>query len=342
MSRFYFIKMAIPNAITEGFHELLDPGIPEAELVAPFRFRNRLAALANKIRYHKRLRRFLDFLPHEFWGRWHVLNSLRINDGEPTYAVFMPGTDIDRLILPGLLQRMRAAHPRLKYVLLLFDSLDSPLQWHGWNRVREVFPLFDLVASFDAGDAERLGIPHFNDPYAARQVSHRGRFATDVFFVGHDKGRLDKLCAIADRFRADGISYRILLAAAGDEAKAKEHGLTVLDSRLSYAEMLEQALDAKCLLEVLVDGQHSSSLRYYEAVVYNKLLLSDNPGIKSLPVFHEEYMKCFDQADDIDTGWLRNTESVDYHYQGEFSVRRLIEMIEAGCNAAAAETGGRA
>jgi hypothetical protein len=341
MSRFYFIKMAIPNAITEGFHELLDPGIPGAELVAPFRFRNRVVELANRIRYHKRLRRFLDFLPHEFWGRWHVLNSLEINDDEPTYAVFMPGTDIDRLILPGLLKRMRAAHPNLKYALLLFDSLDSPLQWHGWNRVQEVFPLFDLVASFDAGDAKRLGIPHFNDPYAARRVSHCGRFGTDVFFVGHDKGRLDKLCRIADRFSSAGISYRILVAAASDAEKAKQHGLTVLDSRLSYAEMLEQALDAKCLLEVLVDGQHSSSLRYYEAAVYNKLLLSDNPGIKSLPVYHCEYMKCFEQADDIDTAWLKDTQKVDYHYRDEFSVRRLIELVEAGCAAVESEAGSR-
>ena len=339
MSRFFFVEMGTPNSIIEGFHELKVGEIPNASLVQPFYFPNRFVALLNRIRYSRRFRRSLRFVPHDWWARWHALRTLPFSLDECNYVVLIPGTDVDRLLLPRLLRWVRTRHElEIKLVLLLFDPIDSPIDGNGWNRVQQLFPLFDVVASFDKRDAESLNIPHFTDPYARRDVEYKRELETDVFFVGHEKGRLDRLCEIANHLRGAGVTYRFLVAGVSNTRKALAHGLTPIAERLSYSEVLKHVVSSRCLLEVLCDGQASSSLRYYEAVVYNKKLLTDNQSVSELPCFNADYIRCFADITDIDTGWIKAPTAVDYRYDGEFSVRRLMDFLERNSTPATEQT----
>ena len=327
MSRFFFIEMGYPNSIIEGFHEVKSGAVPNAALVQPFSFPP-LIRFLNRARYSRRLRRQLNFVPHRLWSHWHSLRRLPLSEDDENFVVLMPGTDIERLILPSLLRRFRSSRRNVRLILLLFDPINSPLAGNGWDRVREVFPLFDLVATFDKRDAEALGITHFYDPYGPRDVRTVTGLETDVFFVGHEKGRLDRLCAIADHLRGASIRFKFLVAGVSDHDKAIAHGLIPLATRLSYDEVLEHVVASRCLLEVLCEGQTSSSFRYYESVVYNKLLLTDNLRVDELPCFEPNYVQRFNEPREIDTDWIRRNVEVDYRYSGEFSVSNLMSLLE--------------
>ena len=81
-------------------------------------------------------------------------------------------------------------------------------------------------------------------------------------------------------------------------------------------------------LEILQEGQNQQSARYFEAVVYNKKLLTTNDRISALPFYNPDYMKVFHTSSDVDIDWLKARDMVDYGYKGEFSPSGIPALID--------------
>lgn len=90
-----------------------------------------------------------------------------------------------------------------------------------------------------------------------------------------------------------------------------------------YEEVIQSVVNTNCILEVMQDNQEGATLRYLEAVVYNKKLLTNNKSITTFPFYNPQYMKIFETVDDIDINWIKNQDVVDYGYKDEFSPKRL-------------------
>lgn len=85
--------------------------------------------------------------------------------------------------------------------------------------------------------------------------------------------------------------------------------------------------DSKVALRCCAEGQRGTSLRYMEAVCYNKKLLTNNDDVVTYPFYDPRYMKIFHTLTDIDLDWLKMDIDVEYHYNGEFSPIRLIKSL---------------
>ena len=110
--------------------------------------------------------------------------------------------------------------------------------------------------------------------------------------------------------------------------KIKNSSLNTISNSINYLKVIAEIKSTNCILEVLQEGQNVQSIRYFEAVVYNKKLLSNNPNLKKLPFYDERYMKYFENVNDIDWQWVQKKEMIDYKYNNEFSPIHMIEMIE--------------
>ena len=324
MNRYYIIGMEpAKNTIVEVFRNVKDGKIDNAVYLEPYKFRG-LLLLLYKIRYNKKFRKLLRFVPWWIWKRYYALENTVFSQNDNNYVFLMPGTDIERLINSRYLKKFKEKNGNVKLILLLFDSINSPLRNNGWNKVIEVFPLFDLVATFEKNDAIKYGIHYFMDPYEKRDVRKIDERISDLYFVGHDKGRKSILTELAQYTYNNGVNNRIILV---DGENRSEYGIEHSSERISYDKMLSQIMNTNCLLEILCDGQESASLRYYEAVIYGKKLLTNNSNIFELPFYNDRYMKYFGELKDIDVEWIKEREIVDYGYKDEFSVRRFFEEI---------------
>lgn len=96
---------------------------------------------------------------------------------------------------------------------------------------------------------------------------------------------------------------------------------------IPYEKVLADVLNSDVILEVVQEGQRGPSLRYYEAVCYNKRLLTNNPDIKSFPYYDSRYMKIFKDADDIDLNWIKKKQKIDYRYRGDFSPLNMLDVV---------------
>ncbi len=105
-------------------------------------------------------------------------------------------------------------------------------------------------------------------------------------------------------------------------------GLEYRKREIPYEEVVSHVLSANCILEVVGKGQKVQTARYYEAVCYNKKLLTNNPTVKELSFYDPRYMKYFETADDIDFDWVKEKADIDYHYAGEFSPLHILDELD--------------
>lgn len=96
---------------------------------------------------------------------------------------------------------------------------------------------------------------------------------------------------------------------------------------IPYEQVLASVLNTNVIIEVLQENQEGPSLRYYEAVCYNKKLLSNNRNLSDLPFYDPRYMKYFDKYEDIDIEWVKSREKINYSYDGSFSPSNLIKLL---------------
>ena len=105
-------------------------------------------------------------------------------------------------------------------------------------------------------------------------------------------------------------------------------GLNFHDKDLPYENVVSNILSANCILEMVAKGQNVQTARYYEAVCYNKKLLTNNPNIKELSFYNPKYMQHFESVEDIDFEWVKRRELIDYHYNNEFSPNHILGKLE--------------
>lgn len=315
------------NAIKEMFFEITNGEIDNASYIEPFVFQNKVISKVHRVVFSARFRRFFRWIPRDFWEKYHVLNKVEFSKDKQNYIIMTYGTDIERLHFPNVIKKIKKEMgDAVCFVLMLFDSIDSPLNNHGWKSICDIMKEFDIVASFDKEDCARYGMLHFTDPYAKRDISpDPGMSRNDIFFVGADKGRGNLLFDMEKKLSAEGVSTDFCVA--GLPKKLSVGGLRPIKSYMPYSVTLQHISASDCLLEVLCSGQNSASLRYYEAVVYNKKLLTNNPSLKDMQYYDPKFMKSFRTLEDIDVEWIKEKIDVDYHYNGEFSICKFFTDI---------------
>lgn len=186
--------------------------------------------------------------------------------------------------------------------------------------------IFDLVLTFDPKDAERYGYKYCNSLYSEFALSGKCNFLPyDLFYIGSIKDREEKIIRLLGEAGKNGVKVKFLISGCSNgcmvpgEYRIKEY--------VPYEKSLEEMNRCRCILDITQDKQAGITLRYYEAVVYNKKLLTNNPNIKCLPYYNERYMKLYDNLEEIDWEWVKNGDMPDYGYHGEFSSRKIIKYF---------------
>lgn len=185
------------------------------------------------------------------------------------------------------------------------------------------------VYSFDPVESEQYGFEYKGFCYySKKQIEENLSIQQDVFFVGGLKGEREQFVYDTYKYMIEnGVSCKYIVHNTRfTRGTEKVEGIEYLSNGwLPYERILQEVRQSKCIVEIMQKNQNGPSLRYFEAVCYNKKLLTTNQNIVMFPYYNSEYMHIISDVDDIDINWLKQDIPVEYNYQGDFSPSKLIE-----------------
>lgn len=271
----------------------------------------------------------LDFLAYEERLLYDTLEQ-HCPPNKNVYVVFFNSALWYHPYLAGTLKRYKKRWKNIKYILFYLDVVDS-----GVSRAAHYLQkqhIFDLIYSYDLTDAQNFGFVYWNTLYSKNeQASHIVADTQLYFCCGVTKARVPVLEKILSQCRHNHIDCQMDLVCTEPAPSLEQYApmvtLRQADQLLPYPEVLQRQLHAQCILEILQPGRNNLTLRPYEAVVYNRKLLTNSKCILEFPYYDPACMQYFESIEDIDWDWVKRPCSVDYHYQGNFSPALLLEDI---------------
>lgn len=261
----------------------------------------------------------------QFWWRFYTLSQYKFNKNDDYYIIF--GNAVLSMTDDGFIRKLNSK-PNVHLILYFSDPVDS--QVAKLAKVRANRNEFKYIFTFDPNDAKKYKYILTRNIYSVSDIEPDKSKQSDICFIGENKGRHKMLEAIYDKCESNGIKCNFRMIRVKNAEKNKE-GI-IYNERISYLQTIAEAKASNCLLEILQKGQSGVTFRYYEAICYNKKLLTNNPEIVKLPYYDDRYMKYFESAEDIDYNWVKSCDKVDYNYQGDFSpinfINTIIELLK--------------
>lgn len=245
-----------------------------------------------------------------------------------------------KMLKPGQLNKL-FKQKNVRGVLALVNSMDA--QSVAILEIKKVIPKikWDDIYTFDPGDARKyhfknLGCCYYSMHSPDRILEqYKNTQKSEVYFTGTIKGGREKLIiSVFEKLHNASINCNFNIMITGVRRLKKNPYDDVIHyysgGWIPYEEVLADVFNSDVILEVMQEGQSGPSLRYYEAVCYNKRLLTNNPNIQTFPYYDSRYMKIFRDAEDIDLHWIKEKQKIDYGYRGDFSPQNMLDVVMGG------------
>lgn len=220
---------------------------------------------------------------------------------------------------------------KIKIGIIFIDSFETETAIRAEKILLET-DIADFAYTIEDKDVNRSNkIYKCYTPYASMSSSGSENEDYDVYFCGTIKDRGGLIVESITKFVESNVNISIDLVVTSEEkvflGKLEDFdGVHIYDfnEMKRYEDVVKESNKSRALLDITAGGQTALTLRPYEAVIYNKKLLTNNKNIYKFKFYNPKYMRYFSHitADDIE--WLKKEEKVDYGYQGEFSIKNII------------------
>lgn len=272
--------------------------------------------------------KYSKYIPMFIKQRYYNFLHLDFKD-DVMYHILISTLTVAKLDIK-ILESFLKKHKNVRIYAILVDSMDAgSVHMTKEVKLNLLNPLWTSVFTYDKYDAEKYGFDYigFNIYSTWDFVEADGNYS-DCYYVGYNKGNREELTlAIYNYVRAAGIHARFDVVS---KTPNLNNDLEYLTKTIQYNEIVSRVKSSNCIIEILQEGQKTQTLRWFEAIAYNKKLLTNNKNISNLPFYNEKYMKYFEKAEDIDIEWLTKKDEIDYGYSGEFSPLNIIDTIKRG------------
>ena len=289
----------------------------------------KLGAFFRRVHFSHRLNQSIALPFKEIWYRLPPIDQYR----DTLESVIIIDGALNS-IPEAYLHRLKTKYPEIRFFMYLINAIGAAsrdIQWIKQYILR--FP-WDGIYTFDPEDAKKYHMKYLGFCYYSKHKIKQETKKTEdceAFFIGGLKGgRSDEIVSVFNYLSDHGVKCHFNLQLFDKPVQTGKEGLTSIGyGWLPYEEVLRGVDHSDCIVEILQHGQSGPSLRYFEAVCYNKRLLTNNPHIVNFPYYNPEYMRVFHSPEDIDIDWLKGASAspVQYNYQGEFSPNTLIDFF---------------
>lgn len=288
-------------------------------------FENSILVRLKKLHFSNRLNKYVWLPLKTIWDKSYPIKCEQLNSKDRNYIIFQSGVKFSAFFL-----RKLKKYYNVKIVLYLPDTLEQlgiACTVEDWKRYKKHYQI-DLVFSFDKNDCQRYDFSFFDFYSVTNILASDTIIDTDVFYIGRCRSllRIEQMRKVHEIMKNVARCDFRLVGVPSKEIRVGD-GI-IYNSLMPYEEVVKRVQQSRCLLELMNSGQRGNTLRFKEAICYNKKLLTNNPDVLHSNYYNPRWIQFFENPEDIDVDWITNGDIPDFNYGGEYSPLRLLEMIE--------------
>ncbi len=260
----------------------------------------------------------------DFWHRYSFRDTY--GDERPKCFVFLM-----RWLKPEneyLFAKLRRCYPACKIVVYLEDLVKTGKNSLDFT-IAERYA--DLIVSYDRADAETYGFLYY-PTFLSRPVLRPDAaiVASDICFCGAAKERYP---VIMDCYRRlTELGYRCDFSVSRLSSDMPRYaGIRYIKRLIPYGEYLQHVLKTKCILELMQDDATGYTLRTWEAILFDKILLTNNKAILSAPFYNPQQFIYFGDVGELKSGFLREGCPCN-DYADKLSPKLFLDFIATNLN----------
>lgn len=210
----------------------------------------------------------VPFLPKEMWYNKKVLENK---------AEFVNIIDIN--ITEYYLSWIRENFPNAQ-INFIYDNMVGKARNISPNNI----PKGIRIWTYDDYDARKFNIRLFNNYWVNEDmVAPRKDPEYDVFFIGRDKGRGEKLLALEKKMQKMGLKTKFIITKDGKLSKEKPY----YQKEIPYDQIIDYDTRSRAILNVTMDNQEGVTMRDIESVAIGVKLITTNRNIVNKDLYHE-------------------------------------------------------
>lgn len=223
----------------------------------------------------------------------------------------------------GFKQYLQSKYPGCKIIFHLGDLLST----HKNIKIEEIKAFSDMVVTYDHNDADNNNLAYHSDPYSVLPAAmlNSNKEKSQIIFYGLAKNRAKEIVQVYDKLNSSGVKCDFGipdLSAEYCETRPELAHATFIP----YLEYLKRVKSTDCILEIIQGGSRGCTFRTWEAVAYNKRLITNNVSVKDEEFYNPQYIQVIDSFDTIDIEWLQQDIEVDYGYADKLSPKACFEF----------------
>lgn len=152
------------------------------------------------------------------------------------------------------------------------------------------------VWTYDDYDARKYGIKLFKNYWIREMIFKPKRDAEfDVFFVGKDKGRGERLLSLEKKLQEMGLKTKFIITKDKKNSKAKPY----YQPAISYEQVIDIDTQSRAILNMTMNNQEGVTMRDMESVAIGTKLITTNKNIVNKDLYHKNNVFILD-VDDFD------------------------------------------
>lgn len=228
-----------------------------------------------------------------------VLKNIDISEQDKVY--FLLYESFHLTYSKSFLKFLKVKYPNSKLCYMFSNPADN----YNQNKIRCIEKNLDAIITFNKKDADEYGYQFCPiQPYKVFRYNRQSVKESDLFFIGKDKGRLDKLIEIFEYLSDKNIKCDFYIVDVPKE-KQKYADKIHYNRHLSYEEVLEKVVSTNCVLELLQNSENYISVRTIEAMQYHTKLLTSNSSVKNYSFYNENIIQVFNETECIQAEFIK-------------------------------------
>lgn len=212
------------------------------------------------------------------------------------------------LVKDFLEEHLRKKYPGCK-IVCRFEDIIEKMPYRNFAEYKDCF---DMLLTFDEKEASKYNIPYYSSWYDECDVPDGDEIEeSDVLFIGRAKDRMEEIIEAYKKLTGAGLKCKFYLVGVPEEKRVLPDEIEYGDY-LPYLTVLQYVKKTKCMLEILQRNAESETLRVFEAIFYNKKLITNSPKILTREYYDPQKIFYYKTIEELDPTFINDGKAISY------------------------------